>query len=166
MPYVSLRPSFYFGNLAGPWTAPGILRGGVIAYPLPLALRASWIGWDGMAALVEAAMDRPALWRQAIDIGGPEALDGDAIAARLGTALGRSLTCQQIPPDAFEAGLAAAIGPAAAHSVGHLYRWIAERPETDLYTTDGAALAQRFAVPLQPLAEWAAAHPWPVMPDA
>jgi uncharacterized protein YbjT (DUF2867 family) len=159
--FVSVRPSFYFGNLAGPWIAPGIVNDGVLAYPLPQALRASWIGWNGMAACVAAAMERPALLGQRIDIGGPEALDGDALAARLGAALGRSMAYRPTPPDAFEAGLAAAIGPEAAQSVGALYRWIAARPETGLFTSDGEALAERFGAPLEALADWAAGHPWP-----
>lgn len=157
--FVSLRPSFYYGNLAGPWTAPAIREAGVLAYPLPVALRASWLGWDDMAGFVEAALTRPALSRQRIDVGGPEALTGEALAARLAEGLGRAVTYQPIPPDAFEIGLAAAIGPDAARPVGALYRWIAERPSTTLFSSNGEALAERFAMPLESLAAWAARNP-------
>ena len=161
VPATALRPTVYMDNLLGPWTAPGIVGAGVVAYPIPAEAAASWLGADDAAALVSAALNRPQLAGRTIAIGGPEALTGDDVAARLGAGLDRPLRYQAIPLDAFEAGLAAAVGEHAAAEIAKSYRWDAERGDGRRNVVDPAPLLAALPVHLTPLDAWARAQHWP-----
>ena len=161
VPAVSLRPTFYYGNFAGPWTAPGIVREGTVAYPVPADVEASWLSWEDAASFAVAALARPALAGQAIDIGGPEVLDGPAVAERFTRALGCEIGYVHVPADAFEKGLAEALGPEAARSVAAMYRWMAEDGGDGLFTADADALRETFGVGrLLRLQEWVERQDW------
>lgn len=160
VPFISLRPTFYMGNFLGPWTKPGIVKGGVVAYPIPTGLRASWISWEDAAAYSVAALERPHLAGRAFDIGGPEALDGDAVAQRFTDALGRPIRYHPVPAGEFEKGLSAALGPEAGRSVAGLYRWMEGREDTDAFAVDTGALKEHLPVAPKPLSSWIREQDW------
>lgn len=160
VPFVSLRPTFYMGNFSGPWTKPGIVNDGVVAYPIPKDLKASWISWEDMAELVVEALERPDLAGQAFEVGGPEALDGDDIETRFSQVLNRRIKYVMVPHDAFEEQLSAALGAQTGRAVTNMYRWMVGREDTLLFTTDTEHLERTFGVDLTPFATWIRRQRW------
>ena len=160
VPATVLRPTVYMDNLLGPWTAPGIVGAGVVAYPIPAEAVTSWLSASDAAALVSAALERPELAGRTIAIGGPEALDGDAVAERLTAALGRPVRYQAIPLDAFAAGLAAVVGEHAAAEIAKSYRWDSERGDGRRNVVEPDPLLAALPIRLTPLDAWARAQEW------
>ncbi len=159
IPSLALRPTVYMDNLLGPWTAPGIVDGGVVAYPIPAAEPVAWVSADDAAAVVGAALERTDL-TGVFDLGGPELLTGDDVAARFAAHLGRPVRYQPIPLDAFEAGIKAAIGDEAGTEVAKLYRWDAERGDGRRNAVDPSPLVAELPVRLTTLAEWIERQEW------
>jgi len=162
VPHVVLRPTFYMGNLAGPWTAPGIVRDGVIAYPVPAKIRGAWVDVEDVAALTVAILGRPdlAVSGTAFDVGGPELLDGPAIADRFTAALGRSVRYQAIPIDAFAAGIDAALGAPAGTEIAKLYRWAEANPDAQVGAHVWPAPIADLGVVRTRLDDWIRAQDW------
>jgi uncharacterized protein YbjT (DUF2867 family) len=161
VPATVLRPTIYMDNLLGPWTAPGIVNDGMLAYPIPAAAPTSWLSADDAAALAVAALERPEPLRASLDLGGPEALTGDQAAERLGRALGRPVRYLGLPIDAFEQGLRAALGPETGAAIAATYRWDAEHGDGRRNVVDPAPLVDLLGGPLTTLEEWAARQSWP-----
>lgn len=160
VPAISLRATFYMENLAGPWTAPAIVKDSTVAYPIPAELRASWVSAADMGAFVSAAIQRPELAGEAYDVGGPEALSGNDIAAVFSAALGRRISYFPIPVDAFEAQLSAAVGPHAGQAIAKAYRWMGKNLDSGLFQVDAAALRRTFNAPWQTLESWVKLQNW------
>lgn len=160
VPFVSLRPTFYMGNFLGPWTKPAIVNDAVVAYPIPVEVRASWISWEDMAAFAVAALKRPELAGRTFDVGGPEVLDGEGIARRFTDALGRPVSYYPVPVAEFEKGLSEALGAETGSAVAGLYQWMEGREDTELFTTDVEALKKDLPVEPTPLSSWIRTHEW------
>lgn len=160
VPFVSLRPTFYMGNFLGPWTKPAILNDAVVAYPIPVEVKASWISWEDMAAFAVAALRRPELAGRTFDIGGPEVLDGEGIAKRFTNALGKPVSYYPIPVAEFEKGLSEALGSETGSAVAGLYQWMEGREDTELFTTDVEVLKKDLPVEPIPLSSWIRMHEW------
>jgi len=160
IPSVVLRPTAYMDNFLGPWTAPGIVGGGVVAYPIPAATPVAWLAAEDAAAFVAAALERPDLAGQTFDLGGPEPLTGDEVAERFAAHLGRPVRYQAIPLDAFEQGLQAAVGEQAGTEIAKLYRWDAERGDTGRNAVDPAPALAELPVRLTTLAQWIGRQDW------
>jgi uncharacterized protein YbjT (DUF2867 family) len=160
VPFVSLRPTFYMGNFLGPWIKPGIVREGVVAYPIPAGLRASWINWEDAAAYAAAALRQPHLAGRTFDIGGPEALDGDAVAGRFASALARPVSYYPVLVDDFEKGLSAALGPETGRSVAGLYRWMEGREDTDVFIAQTETTKKHLPVAPTSLSSWIREQDW------
>ena len=153
-----IRPTIYMGNLAAPWTAPGIVAERVVAYPLAEGIRCAWITWEDAAACVAAALADDASVGRSYDVGGPEALDGMGVAAAFEAARGAAHGYAAVPLDGFEAGLSQAIGPDAGREIAALYRWLnAEGAE---YLAEGAGGAAALGVEATAMRDWAAHVPW------
>jgi len=159
-PIIVLRPPFYMDNLAGPWTAAGIVRDRTVAYPLAERLRASWLATADLGAYVGAALRRPDLTGRTLDIGGPDALDGPALAAALSRSLGHPLRYFAVPPAAFEQGLVQAFGPDVARGIARTYVWLAEHAHTALLTGAAVELKGSLARPLMGVSQWAQTQSW------
>lgn len=160
VPSISLRPTFYMGNFLGPWTKPAIVNDGVVAYPIPAGVRASWISWEDMAAFAVSALERPELAGRTFDIGGPEALDGEGVAQSFTEALGYPVSYYPVPVQEFEKGLSEALGPETGRAVAGLYRWMEGREDTELFTTDTKTLKKELAVEPMPLSAWVRSQEW------
>ena len=79
-PSVVVQPTVYMDNLRAAWALPGIVAGGVVAYPLPPAVRASWVSHRTLAEAAVAAVTADVAGRVR---GGEHAL---AVLAGAGTA--------------------------------------------------------------------------------
>lgn len=124
VPAVVFRPTFYMEIFLGPWIMPGIQEQGVIAFPLPNDFPMSWVSAEEVGAYCVAALDRPDLAGQSFDIGGPEALTGDEIAARVSALRGRTITWVTIDPSDYEQALVPLFGGAVAAAVADQVRYI------------------------------------------
>lgn len=162
LPVVTVRPTIYAGNLAAPWTAPGIVQDNTIAYPLAADVRCSWITWEDAARCVAAAASDPSLAGQDFDIGGPEALNGEALAQAFRLARGKEHTYAAVPLDTFEAGLNGALGAPVGTEIAALYRWLSGNGAVHLHITRGGRRNGAEALGVSPLsmANWAAQLPW------
>ena len=155
VPSVSLRPTLYMENFALPQGAQGLVEDDVVAYPTPPELQASWISADDLAGFAAETLARPDWAGRHIDVGGPEVLDGAAIADRFGGALGRPIEYQQVPIDAFDAQLTGMMGPEAGAMISEMYRRSEAHLGSGLFETDAAELCRGFPdVELTPLKAW------------
>lgn len=161
VPFISLRPTLYMENFALPQGAQGLVEDDVVAYPTPTELQASWISVDDLAAFAAAALDHSDWAGRRIDIGGPEVLNGAAIADRFGEALGRPIEYQQVPIDAFEAQLTETMGPEAGKMIPAMYRWAEAHLGSGLFETDVGELRRTFPdVELTSLKPWVEQQDW------
>src|SRR6185436_13847665 len=118
-------------------------------------VRTSWLATADLGGYVAAALRRSDLAGRALDIGGPDALDGPALARELSPALGHPLRYYAVPPQTFEHGLAAQLGPAVARGIARTYYWIAEHATTALLTGAAPELTHGLSRPLLGAAAWA-----------
>lgn len=160
VPFVSLRPTFYFGNFLGPWTKPGIINDAVVAYPVPAQVKAAWLSWEDAARFAVRALEQDDLNGHCIDIGGPEALSGEDIARRFSSALGHSVEYVMVPHDAFEQGLSQALGAETGRSIANMYRWLVGREDTELFTVDSPRLEAVFGFTPTRLEPWIRGQDW------
>lgn len=157
IPSVVLRPTFYYEIFLGPWIRPAIVGSGVVAFPLPAQFPMSWVSAAETAAYAVAALDRPDLAGKEFDIGGPEALTGENIAARFADVTGRPMTYAPINPDDYERALVPVFGETVAHEVAAQIRCIVQRGTGAL---DMTATRATFGVEPIPIARWISGHNW------
>lgn len=161
VPFVSLRPTLYMENFALPQGAQALVKDDTVAYPTPPELPAAWLCADDLADFVAETLAHPEWAGRRIDIGGPEVLDGPAIAERFSTALGKEVAYQRIPIDAFEAQLTEQMGPEAGRMIPEMYRWAEAHLDAELFETDPDVLDRDFGnVELTPLEAWVDRQEW------
>jgi uncharacterized protein YbjT (DUF2867 family) len=157
VPTAVVEPTCYMENLSAPWAAPAIVEG-VLAYPAPRHARIAWISHATLGAFAVAAAGRAIPGGRCFEIGGPEALTGDAVAERLGRAIGRPVRYEELPLATFAAAINAANGAPAGDDIADYYRHLAANP--DALARDGAT-ATELGVTAEPMAQWAARQDWP-----
>ena len=157
LPYIILRPPLYMDNLAAPWSMPSIVHQSVVAYPLPPKISIPWISLDDAAAFAVAALQRPELSGATLDIGGPEAVNGQEIAERFTKILNRPFSYQQIPIDAFEHGLNQAFGEPTGTEIAKIYRWRMAQSEE---ATDVNAVLEKLPITLTTFEQWIQSVAW------
>lgn len=162
LPVVTVRPTIYSDNLAAPWTAPGIVADRIIAYPLAADVRCAWITWEDAARCMAAAANDPTLAGRTFDVGGPEALDGAALAAAFTEALGSDHSYAAVPLEAFEQGLNGALGVPVGTEIAAFYHWLSGEGANHLDVTRGrqASGATELGVTPVSIAHWAAHEVW------
>jgi NAD(P)H dehydrogenase (quinone) len=159
VPSIILRPTIYLGNLLAPWSAPSIVRDHVLAYPLPADIAVAWTSWDDVAEAIARLLQRPELAGSTFDLGGPEALDGEALAKALGQGMGEDLHYASIPLPAFEAGLTQAMGPDVGREIARLYGWFAGDGRSHTGQT-GEAATRVLGLSLVTAEAWARKQDW------
>ena len=159
VPHIILRPAFYLENFLGTGTKSAIVQQGVIAFPLRSDFKASWISHNDSASLSIAALNEPELADSVIDIGGPEALDGNDIAERFTRILGKPIQYVAITPDDFEKVLAPGLGTTVAFEIADQFRWSAAQPNA---AVDMSVTAKRLSVQLTSLDEWIKQQDWSI----
>ncbi|PSK66855.1 NAD(P)H azoreductase [Micromonospora sp. MH33] len=160
VPFVVLRPPVYLENLFNPGVGGALVNQNVLAYPLPADRRVAWVSHDDLAAAMVAALDRPDLVGRSVQFGGGEVLTGPELAAIFSDVLGRPISYLQLEVDAFQEGLAFALGAEAAAGVSGIYRWVGQEAGRDLFDLDPATLPKVLNVTPTPVADWVAARPW------
>lgn len=159
LPYTVIRPTFYLENLLGPWTLPGIVTQGTLAYPLPRTLAAHWTGHDDVALAMVRSVERSEVHGAVLDLAIAERTTGDELARAIGTAAGREVSYLPIPASAFEQSLVPVFGAQAASGIAALYRYTEAHADTDLFAYEASAW-QRLGLTPTPLASWLAARPF------
>lgn len=129
LPVVVVRPTIYLDNLLAPWVTGPLRATGELCFPLPAGLPVAWLSHGDLAEFTVTALTRDGLEGRVLDAGGPEAATGHELAA----AFGPEVRYAEQDVDAFEAGLARALGAATAAGVAGTYRWIAANDPVKLY---------------------------------
>ena len=153
IPTIILRPGVYMENFLGPWCLPSIKHRDAVAYPHRKEMRVSWIASDDLGAFAVAALERPHLAGQHFTLGGPEALDGAAIAAAFSAGLGREITYDGITPEAFGETMAQIMGPEAGTGISIAYGYSNAQPDDSMAVQMDAVLEQ-LPVRLTRLEDW------------
>jgi len=120
-----LQPTTYLENLSAPWSAPGIVDRGVLAYPRRAEFAGQWVATDDVALAVVRALEERIVGR--FDLPG-ETLDGNQLAAALAAALERPVRYEEIAPREFGDRLRPHLGEHAAAGTAAVYELFAEQP--------------------------------------
>ncbi|WP_235009838.1 NAD(P)H-binding protein [Mycobacterium sp. 3519A] len=110
LPVIHVRPTTFLDNpLFTMLAKPGLRERGVLALPFGTG-RTSPVTADDVARVVAALLRDPSdRLGGVVELTGPEALDVDGLAEQYGRALGRPITGQDVPLDAWERDV---LGPA------------------------------------------------------
>jgi uncharacterized protein YbjT (DUF2867 family) len=155
--YVILEPKVFMDNMIRSWNKPSIVKQGIFAYPAKPDLKISWICLDDIAAYMVEALARNDLPSGRYRIGGPEALTGSEVAARLSIAAGRQITFKSLSPDEFGS---ADVAPLSIYDgMASFYRWYNAQPLSPLIV-DGDEMARNFHHTPTSLDGWAARQDW------
>ncbi len=131
-PYVVIQPTAYLENLLGPWTRPNIIARDTLTYPVEVDTPLGWIATRDVAALMVAALERPALAGSHFVVSGVENLTGPELAERFTRGLQRPVAYEAQSLDDFAAALDAAFGPGAGEGGKAGYQF--QRDNKDLLT--------------------------------
>ena len=171
VPFVIVRSAVFMDNMIRVWTKPAIVEKGVFAYPADETMRISWICLDDVAAYMVCALGRDELTAERVLVGGPEALTGDEVAARLERVIGKPIRFESLSPDAYAIKMSLLVTGSAdvePHSlydrIAEFYRWYNAQPVSPLAVDLAPALAK---LPIRPttLAQWAARKDWTTTAD-
>ncbi len=164
--YVILEPKVFMDNMIRSWNKPSIVKQGIFAYPAKPDLKISWICLDDIAAYMVEALARGDLPSGRYRIGGPEALTGDEVAARLSKAAGRTITFKSLSPDEFASAMSmlvtgsAEVAPLSIYDgMASFYRWYNAQPTSPLIA-DVEEMARNFRHTPTSLETWAARQDW------
>ena len=157
IPNVILRPGAYMENFLGPWCLPSVQAQNLVAYPHRNEMRVSWIASEDLGSLAVAAFERPHLAGQRFTLGGPEALDGAAIARAFTAGLGREVHYQAITPEAFGATMAQIMGPEAGEGIRVAYGY-SNAQSDDAMSVDMSGVLEHLPVHLTKLEDWVRSH--------
>jgi uncharacterized protein YbjT (DUF2867 family) len=157
IPNVILQPGAYMENFLGPWCLPSVQAHNTVAYPHRNEMRVSWIASEDLGSLAVAALERPELASQRFRLGGPEALDGAAIARAFSAGLGREIAYQAITPWAFGAAMAQIMGPEAGEGIRVAYGHSNAQPD-DAMAVDMTGVLEKLPVKLTTLEDWVRSH--------
>jgi NAD(P)H dehydrogenase (quinone) len=165
IPNITLSGTLYMGNLGAPWSASSIVHQGVLAYPLPEALRVSWLSWEEAAAYAVAAFTRPDLGarKAVLQLGGAEALTGGQLARSLSRALDKPIRYFQLPLPQLEASLSQMFGARAGAELAEYYGWLSQPRERSLLDVDITTARTELPVPQRRFDEWSRDFPWTML---
>ena len=164
--YAIFEPKVFMDNMIRSWNKPSIVTKGIFAYPAKPDLKISWICLDDIAAYMVEALTRDDLPNGRYRIGGPEALVGDEVAARLSKAAGRPIVFKSLSPDEFASAMSLLItgspdvAPLSIYDgMASFYRWYNAQPLSPLIA-DTQEMARHFAHRPTSLEAWAMRQDW------
>ncbi len=152
---VILRPVVYLENFSTPQALAMIIQQRVVGFPYAADARVSWITVEDQAALAVKALQRPDLAGSIFDLGGPEALTGNDLAARFSAALGYPVHYYPVSPDNFEQQIKLQMGEATAHDLADIFRWHLHYGTEPLMTPDMTGVLRELPVELTAVEQWA-----------
>lgn len=159
-PMISLHPRLYFEVLGEPWVKGALVEQSTLAYPMPAGDRTSWCTVDDVGAFAAACLERPDLAGSAIQVGGPEALDGADLAAAFSKALGREIAYYPLAVSDFEQGLQQNFGDAVGTVIAESFFYFESVGPDGMAIPDAAVTAEHLGVTLTSLDDWIAARSW------
>ncbi len=166
VPYVIIEPMVFMDNIIRIWSRPAIVNSGVFAYPAAPTLKISWVCLEDVAAYMVSGLLHEDLIADRIAVGGPEALVGTDVAARLSEAVGRPVEFQSLSPDEFAARMSELVTgsrdvqPASIYDgMAKFYRWYNDQPVSPV-ALDAVPAARLLGVTPTPFAEWAKRQDW------
>jgi uncharacterized protein YbjT (DUF2867 family) len=164
--YVIFEPKVFMDNMIRSWNKPSIVNRGIFAYPAKPDLKISWICVDDIAAFMVEAVMRDDLPNGRYAIGGPEALVGDEVAARLSSIAGKPISFKSLSPDEFASAMSLLVTgspdvqPLSIYDgMARFYRFYNSQPTSPLIADTGA-MASTFRHRAASLEEWAARQDW------
>ena len=157
----------FMDNLLTNWVRPKVVHEGVFVYPHGPKVRANWISLDDVAKCMIASLDRPDFEGSWLNIGGPEKLRGEDVAAALGEALGRPVRYQYSTPEQFGRDHVEAFGDKMpverrdgfAKAIEDFYVYNNDSP-TQPFTVDTEYQLSRLPIQLERLVDWAKRQDW------
>ena len=157
VPYVVIQPTAYMENFLGPWTVTELAEADTFAYPTPNTVEMQWVATDDVAAFAVYALTHPELAPLNIKVAGPERLNGEEVAARMGRALGRDITFRPMPAKEFGEKLDA-VFPGMGEPAAQGYAMAYENPEMFSSNVDVDAALEKMPIDLTPLETWVRDH--------
>ena len=164
--YIIFEPKVFMDNMIRSWNKPSIVNNGIFAYPAKPDLQISWICLDDVAAFMVEAISRDDLPNGCYAIGGPEALVGDDVAARLSKIANKAIAFKSLSPDEFASAMSLLITgspdvePLSIYDgMARFYRFYNSRPTSPLIA-DIEVMAQTFRHRAASIEEWAARQDW------
>lgn len=145
-----LRPTVYSASLGLPHLWLAASHQGIWPWPYRAEHAVSWASVDDQAAMVAAALARPATAGRVLDIGLPP-ITGDELADEVAAVAGRPVRYVAQDPDEFQHGLTGLIGPEAAQGVADVYRWHDRHGTRAVQVTDFGPTYQALGVVQTPL---------------
>lgn len=155
IPNIILRPVVYLENFSTPQAIGMITGQKVVGFPYAADAKVSWITVEDQAALAVKALQRPDLAGSIFDLGGPEALTGNELAARFSAALGSPIHYYPVSPDHFEQQMRPFMGEAVAHDLADVFRWHLQYGTEPIMTPDMTDVLQKLPVELTSAEQWA-----------
>jgi uncharacterized protein YbjT (DUF2867 family) len=164
--YAIFEPKVFMDNMIRSWNKPSIVNNGIFAYPAKPDLEISWICVDDVAAFMVEALARDDLPNGRYAIGGPEALVGDEVAARLTKIAGKPISFKSLSPDEFASAMSllvtgsADVEPLSIYDgMASFYRFYNSRPTSPLIA-DKEEMERTFRHRPASIEEWAARQDW------
>lgn len=153
--FLGLQPTLYMENFLGPWTVERLKSNKIFSYPIPPTFKVQWVASRDFGIVAAAALSKD-LPNEIIQLGGPQALDGNALAQEFSRALDLDLGFETTSIDVFKNYLLQASGPRVAGVVSGLYQAIQSVPEQlqPGFILDADAIASRFNVQLTSVETW------------
>jgi uncharacterized protein YbjT (DUF2867 family) len=152
-----IRPTFCLQNLLLPWVTAAVGQGAIV-YPVPSALKLSWVAAEDVARMTVMVLAERRFGRT-IDLGGATALDGDALAAAFADALGRPVRFVSLDLDEFERNVDAALGSRTGKRISAIFRFIERHPSDLAFVTTPFRPAPGFeSFTPTPVVEWVRTH--------
>jgi uncharacterized protein YbjT (DUF2867 family) len=145
---VVIEPTAYLENFLMPAIVDELKRHSRFAYPMPRETRMQWVSHEDVAQFIVKAFQTPSVSRTSVAVSGPELLDGDGIAERMGLALGRTIRFRPMPPREFGEVLDRAMGPGTGDRVVGFYEALFAQPTLLSSNVDLAAALK--LLPIQP----------------
>jgi uncharacterized protein YbjT (DUF2867 family) len=162
---VFIRSAVFMDNIVRVWAKPSVVNHGVFAYACKPDLKISWVAQDDIAAAMVAAWAHPAPAPTYL-VGGPEALTGDEVAARLSAAAGKPIRFQSLHPDEFASRMSLLVTGSPSFEpdsiwgrMAGFYRWYNAQPQSPL-VVDLRPLLADLAYRPTPLLVWAGEQDW------
>ncbi|MEM9907591.1 MAG: NmrA family NAD(P)-binding protein [Cyanobacteria bacterium P01_D01_bin.44] len=157
--FLGLQPTIYMENLLGPWVIDHLMTSSVLAYPIPHDFKIQWVAARDFGVVAAAALPGE-LPNEVVQLGGPQALDGNQLTDIFSRCLGRPLSFETMPIETFRDSLTVAAGPHIAGIVAGLYQAIQTAPEQlqPAFVLDSASLSRRFNVTLTSLESWISSY--------
>lgn len=154
---VTLVPTVYLDNILAPW-AQAAMAEGALPYPAPADAPVAWLSHRSLGAFAVAAAERGEPGRR-YAVGGPDAVTGPELAAVVGAAIGRNLTYDPMPTEAFEEAMNGAMGAPAGTRLRAIYDRLGREPRAMAPDPSGRS---DLGVEPESVGAWAARQDWRV----